>query len=654
MSMYRTQPLEPKNGLFPVVLNPARISGCKSQKEISLEDQHDHGVEVVTELWEGDIEDVEFRRIATKGKGEDLTRPELAEIEAELRTGEIDLLILDDIGRLVRGTEANRLIGIGVDFGTRTIAPNDYIDTNDSGWEEDVISACRDHVGHNSHTSKRIKQKCMNRFKKNGQATGLPIAGYIKPDDAESYHDWSVDEASRPIIRKGAKDLRHHLNCSAIADYFESVGFKVGPYCTNEKWDGKMVRRFYGIAILKGMPERGNMHSDKHYETGRRRSVKNPEGPVYIEMPHLEILSPAEFDELNAALAEKNKGRGRKPNSKGKDPLKGIQRKRTRFPGQHAQCWYCGRQLVWGGNGITENLQCKGSRKWECWNSVGFNGHVFTGYVVDAINDMLAELPSIKDQYLTIVEHEAKAPDTRLLMDFNQLTEDEKQLAKETKNFSNALLEYGPSPGFKDVQDQLKQREHRLLIRRGILERKSISVSDLPGSTAELNELLRTAFLALATDSYEFGSMLPKIVPNVFLYLVRMIDGGPCLPRVRFTVDLTGSFESDAPDELQSLLVREFTVDMFEIPKRARLREEVMRLRESGYNVKKTIEYLNEPLSSKVIADTVKFNEQYVEMGVSDPLQFQAEPPNDYPKFRRHLNKRYSFSMMEGYTRPEL
>ena len=654
MSMYRTQPLEPKNGVFPVVLNPARISGGQNQKEASLEDQHDHGTEIVSELWEGDLEKVEFRRISTTGKGEDLTRPDLVETEAQLRTGEIDLLILEDIGRLVRGTEASRLIGVAVDFGTRVVSPNDCIDTNEQGWEEDVISACRDHVGHNAHTSKRIKKKLMNRFKRKGQATGLPIAGYVKPADAESYHDWSVDEASRPIIQKGAADLRQHLNCSRIADYFESVGFKVGSYCTNEKWDGKMVRRFYKTPILKGKPERGNMHSVKHHQTGRRRSVKNPDGPIFIEMPHLEILPPAEFDELNAALNEKNENRGRKPNAKGNDPLKGIQRKRTRFPGQHAQCWYCGRELVWGGNGIKENLQCNGSRRWECWNSIGFNGGKFAGHVVDAIQEILSELPGMEDQYRRIVELETEAPDMHLQMDLNQLDLDEKQLAKESKNFNDAILEYGPSPGFKEVQADLERRKHKLLVRRTSLDRRSISVSDLPESTADLAELLQKAFLSLATDSYDFGSMLPKIVPSVFLYLVRMIDGGPCLPRVKFTVDLTGSFESDAPDELQSLLVREFTVDMFELPKRARLREEVMRLRESGCNVKETIEYLNEPLSSKVIAGTVKFNEQYVEMGVSDPLQFQAEPPNDYPKFRRHLNKRYSFSMTEGYTRPEL
>ena len=138
--------------------------------------------------------------IATKGKDEDLERPELAEIEAQLRTGEIDLLILEDIGRLVRGTEASRLIGVAVDHGTRVVSPNDGIDTIDDSWEEDVISACRDHVGHNVHTSKRIKKKTMLRFKRKGQSTPLPVAGIIKPEGSKSYYDWSWDEASLSLI----------------------------------------------------------------------------------------------------------------------------------------------------------------------------------------------------------------------------------------------------------------------------------------------------------------------------------------------------------------------------------------------------------------------------------------------------------------------
>ena len=41
MSIYRPQKTQPKNGHTVVVLNPARISGCESQKDESLDDQQE-------------------------------------------------------------------------------------------------------------------------------------------------------------------------------------------------------------------------------------------------------------------------------------------------------------------------------------------------------------------------------------------------------------------------------------------------------------------------------------------------------------------------------------------------------------------------------------------------------------------------------------
>src|SRR5262249_46282032 len=142
--------------------------------------------------------------------------------------------------------------GIAVDHGTRVIAINDCIDTNEDTWEEDVIAACRDHVGHNALTSKRIKQKLMNRFKKGIVATSREIAGYIKPPGAKTYFDWvKVDEAT-PIIREGLKKLGETLNCSLVADWFNSQHFPPGKYSRSKVWGGPMVRRFYKNLLLIG------------------------------------------------------------------------------------------------------------------------------------------------------------------------------------------------------------------------------------------------------------------------------------------------------------------------------------------------------------------------------------------------------------------
>src|SRR4051812_6206405 len=121
MDARNSMPLVPRNGHTLIVGIVARISGCANQLEMSLDDQADHAKEVIAELYDGPIE---FRIISTTGKGERLDRPELAQIEAELRKGELDILIMEDLGRLVRGGEAVRLLGIGVDHGVRGLSPN--------------------------------------------------------------------------------------------------------------------------------------------------------------------------------------------------------------------------------------------------------------------------------------------------------------------------------------------------------------------------------------------------------------------------------------------------------------------------------------------------------------------------------------------------
>lgn len=149
----------PRGGRTLVVGIVARISGCQNQKELSLDDQVDHAKEVVTDLYGGPVE---YVIISTTGKGEGLDRPELDEIERLLRSRRLDLLVVEDLGRLVRGVEAAWLCMIAVDNGVRVLSANDGTDTADDTWEGDVLEACAEHVGHNAHTSRRLKHKLVS------------------------------------------------------------------------------------------------------------------------------------------------------------------------------------------------------------------------------------------------------------------------------------------------------------------------------------------------------------------------------------------------------------------------------------------------------------------------------------------------------------
>ncbi len=212
----------------------------------------------------------------------------------------------------------------------------------------------------------------MNRFVKFGGAMARPIYGYIV-GDAKTYENWRKDESASLIYREWFERLREVPNCSLIADWLNEMKVPTGPYCDNQKWDCRMVRRVTRNPLLKGLPARGIKHTIKHNETGRRVSVLNPAGPKFKECPHLAHVDPMLWDEVNALLDITNRGRGRKPVN-GSDPRAGVSIKRTVFPGQHLRCGVCNRLYYWGGHGQKDHMMCSGCRDYRCWNGVTFDG----------------------------------------------------------------------------------------------------------------------------------------------------------------------------------------------------------------------------------------------------------------------------------------
>ncbi len=654
-------PTKPRNGHTLVVGIGARISGCTNQKEVSLEDQVDHGKEVVADYYPDYKGPKDYRVVATKGKGERLDRPELAVIEAMIRSDELDVFVWEDLGRLVRGVEAARLCGIAVDHGTRILAPHDCIDTNEDSWEEDVIAACRDHVSNNAHVSKRLKHKLMNRFKKFGGVTPLPIFGYIKPPGAKTYDDWQKEPSAAPVYCEWLRLLKQTLNCSAVGDWLNENKVPTGPHSRRKIWDGKMVRRITRNPLLKGMPGRGFRHTIKHNETGRRISVKNPNGPHYREYPHLAFWEPAEFDEINALLENKNKGCGRKPVNGG-DPRSGVSRRRTRFPGQYALCWYCGWHVVWGGNGVTQNLMCSNSRGWHCWNGIGFNGALATERIVGAITQELNCLDGFDDQFRELVRHAAREGGADQDQRWRKLERGEQEVAHQKENLLSAIASYGPRPMIEKKLAEVEAVERDLIKERHELERLRNRSLKLPQSVGKLRDMLEEQLTKLAMDSPEFGDLLRQLVPGFHVYLVRLCDGGHPLPRAKVRLALDGIVpDAKHVPGLEELLKRELTIDLFDRPpQRERIREMAVALTAEGKLTQRQIarEIMRRLPERKVtqpaVQNALALDRQMRELGLETPYVLLEEPPNDYFKLRRHLNPKYRFEPREGYQRPPI
>ncbi|MFT3881156.1 MAG: recombinase family protein [Gemmatales bacterium] len=633
--------MQPRNGHTFHVGIVARISGCQNQKEMSLEDQVDHGKEEARLYY--DAGTPEYHIISTKGKGERLDRPELSEIEALIRSRVLDLLVVEDLGRLARSTEAGRLCGLAVDHSVRVVAPNDCIDTADASWEEDVISACRDHVGHNAHTSKRLKQKMMNRFRKLGECMARPIFGYIVSKEAERYDDWLKDEALTPTILELLRRLQENPNCSHAASWLNSKDVPTGPYHRNKRWDTRMVRRLVSNPLLKGFARRGGRHTIKHHETGRRISVKKPEGPVFYPCPHLAHVPGELWDEVNAILELAHKGMGRKPVD-GSDPRAGVARKMTLFPGQHIRCGICGRLCYWGCHLGVKHMVCSGVRDYMCWNAVNFDGILAGQRILEAVFTKLEELPDFDEAFVAQVrETEATKRASRP----TELAATEQALQASERELEN-LYDQRAKTGDDDILGRkiakLKTDHLQLKLKLTSLRAAGAQEQEFP-TMAQLRQRARSALGELSHESPDLGVLMKKLIPRMVVVPYRLCDGGKIVHRVRFTLNLVPFLGGIAvPSEVDGLLRHEMLIDLFKPPQRVSFRKQVLELRAR----------MTEAEAAKSVGITItaaqqaaKLDKLMKERGLTDPYVPLTEPPGDDSKLKRHLHPDYRFRPLD-------
>jgi site-specific DNA recombinase len=77
--------------------------------------------------------------IAGGGSGETLDRKEFLEPSARVDTGQYDLVLCEDLGRIVRRMHAHLFAEQCVDRETRLISINDVVDSVDARWQDRTI-----------------------------------------------------------------------------------------------------------------------------------------------------------------------------------------------------------------------------------------------------------------------------------------------------------------------------------------------------------------------------------------------------------------------------------------------------------------------------------------------------------------------------------
>ncbi len=300
---------------------------------------------------------------------------------------------------------------------------------------------------------------------------------------------------------------------------------------------------------------------------------------------------------------------------------------------------------------------CSHARQWGCWNSIGFNGQLAATKLVEAITTELYKLDEFDDQFASLVEQAHQNRSGGSSERWERLLSAEGELTRQKENLMSAILELGSRPMFAEKLSEFETLEQDLQRERGTLESLGTRKLKLPNDVLELRRLLEAEFVELTADSPEFGLLLQQLVPSFQVYLVRLVDGGHLLPRGRITLNLAGHIaDAEAVPELTSLLTTEITLDLFERPpQRERIREEVVQLAAAGIPQRKIGHHLtNENPKRPIVQQALALDRLMQEEGMVSPYVVVEEPPDDYPKLRRHRNLNYCFKPLNGYEQSPL
>lgn len=645
-------PLVSRNGYMLMVLLINRVSDPTKQDERSCGDQ-----EADLRRW---LESqyslpTQVKVIAGSGSGEILDRKEFVQATDEIATGVYDLVLVEDLGRIVRRMHAFIFCEDCEDAGTRLIARNDAIDTAQEDWQFHAFFAAFRHERSNKDTSKRIRRAHRNRFLQGGMVQ-FNIYGYLKPPGAKTDAEITKDPCAEPIYDDMFRRLEDGASFCEIADWLTASNIPLGPYSRSGKWTGPLVSNLVKRTVLKGLRRRNERMARRNNKTGRSRSVKAPLSELLERhCPHLAFIDPERYDRVLSTVNMRN-ARYRRRGVNGRDTRRDVPRQRTVWLGQHITCGICGRPYVYGAHGQNDHLICQGAREYRCWNSISVDGPLAATNMMEVIRSEIEQLPDYEPCLLEAVQRALQAQDSDVELERQAVARTLRTNERELENVLAAVRAAGHS---SSLLEELRRLETEVASQRLQLTqfRTAIDTAIAIPSVAELREMAENAFGRLSMRSPEFGRLLHRLVPRIYVYPYRHCGGG--LPRLRakFTLSLACFLPRGNPvSSLSPMLRRELVVDLFRPPQHEFYRQQIMarvqaKQRGESYMTLRAIAAecgVKLPVVQKAIA----IDAMMKRLGLSDPYLPLSEPLQDCGRWRRHRHPRFQFETLPDWERP--
>lgn len=609
-----------------------RIS-TENQSELSLDDQR-----ALLECWlranySGPFEAIV---IQTQGSGERTDRPELQQLEELVRTRRVDLILCEDLGRIMRRFLAVVFCETCQDFGVRLIALNDAIDTFDTDWQMPSVLAAFRHERHNTDTSARIRRTFRNRFMQGG-INQFVIAGYAKPPGAKFDTEIVKLPEAEPVYDRWFQILEDGGTYSDVADFLNEIEFPMGQFCRSDRWTCAMVARVTFNPILKGVRERNRKHSVRLNETGKRRTVKAPvEELLTRNCPHLAFIDPERYDRVIGMLRLRNARFARNGDGTGTDPRAGVSKKRTRWPGQHARCSVCGGLFVFGAHGQKHRLMCTRAREYSCWMSAGFAEEIASQKIVEAVWQEIEALPDFTAEVRADLAAELKEQNASGVEREKTLMARKREFDRWRGNIQSSLRQYGPSPLIEEELRRLAAEELAIQGEEAEVARLLNSTIDLP-SIEDIKNDLRKHLDSVGGGSQEAARFLRRLLPVFEIFPYRLIDGGGIVLRASIEIDLAVGW--DCGLVRSDTLRHRCLIDLFDPPQRERHRSEVVRMRQLGMTEREIAQQLR--ITVTACQRAAALQRLMDERQVTDPYQLVTDITELPGRLRRHLHPRF-------------
>ena len=634
----------PKDGKVYRVLAFGRIS-TEKQDEKSLEDQEQYILEYLHRV----MPDAQFEItvIAGRGSGQYLDREEFLELRDKVSSGQYDIVIAEDLARILRRVQAFNFCEEAEDAATRVITINDNLDTKNENWEQTAFFAAYKHASFCSETSRRIRRSHRNRFKQGAIVLEMQY-GYIKPHPKANDEEVHKDPAAIPIYAKWISMLEAGATYSEVARWLNANNVPVDPPKRKkrkdrcEKWTCAMVRRLTYNPLLKGERHRNKRMAIRVNKTGRPKLVEAPPEELLIrKVPHLAFVEPDRWDRLIRQLDKRNKKYSRSKESKN-HPRSGIPKRRTRWPGQHLRCGVCGRFFVHGGHGKKARMMCNGAREYACWNALTVNATQVAEAVAGDIRELVRAIPSFDEDWAR--EYETQRTQLQVSKDaeLGLVTDQLRKEDKELENLIGALASLGQSPS---VLERIKSSESNIQLlkdRRQKLEQSSRQTVALP-SMEEIIAVADESFKDLAVECEEFGRLMKLVVTEFYVLPYQLADGGRIQAKIAFKACLAPLLGHSDLDLLQFDRI----VDLLKEPKRLRFLGPVVERVNAGEKHAAIAEELG--IFKSEVGYAMVLHRRMEALGITDPWVAVTNASQAFDSYKRVRNPIFEFEPLEGY-----